>query len=217
MLLLLAQSIKAYRQRKAPRRIDDGTGVPFAPSTPQEFYRTKYFTVIDSVMVGLTDRFEPDETSRHLSRVEDFLLGKEKDVHYIVEHYSGDVDGQRLELHRDMLLDRALAESEVLEDFQCIVSFLTKNVPIRGIITEVSNLVRIILTLPVSSCTAERSFSGLKRLKTYLRSRMAQERLNAVAIINVHKAILAHLDVDILIYNFISMISVRKNTFLLSK
>ena len=74
----------------------------------------------------------------------------------------------------------------------------------RSIITEVSKLVRIILTLPVSSCTAERSFSGLRRLKTYLRSRMSQERLNAVAVMNIHKEEVMKLSFDELIDNFIS-------------
>ena len=74
--------------------------------------------------MGLTERFEPDETSRHLSRVEDFLLGKEKKVNYIVEHYRDDVNGPRLLLHRDMLLDKVSVDLEVLEDLQSIFTFL---------------------------------------------------------------------------------------------
>lgn len=38
----------------------------------------------------------------------------------------------------------------------------------------------LLLTLPVSTATAERSFSVLRRLKTYLRSTMRQDRLVAV-------------------------------------
>ena len=37
--------------------------------------------------------------------------------------------------------------------------------------------------------TAERSFSALRRLKSYLRSTMGQERLNNIAILNVHNDI----------------------------
>ena len=205
------------RQQIIPRRLDDEAGVPFVPSTPQEFYRIKYFTILDSVLVGLTERFEPDETSQHLTQVEDFLLGKEVEANYIVQHYREDVNGPRLKLHRDMLVDKASGDNEVLEDFQSIVAFLSKNATFRGIITEVSSLIRIILTLPVSSCSAERSFSGLRRLKTYLRSRMTQERLNAVVLMNTHKDILGCLDIDKLVDNFISKSSVRKNTFMLSK
>ena len=40
--------------------------------------------------------------------------------------------------------------------------------------------------LPVTSTTPERSFSTLKRLKTYLRSSMGNERLTSLALIHVH-------------------------------
>ena len=43
-----------------------------------------------------------------------------------------------------------------------------------------------IMILPVTSCEAERSFSGLRRIKTYLRSTMTQERLIRLALLNVH-------------------------------
>ena len=152
----LIKNPKLSKQKRIPRRLDDGAGVSFVPSTPQEFYRIKYFTILDSVLVGLTERFEPDETSRQLTRVEHFLLGKEVEVNYIVQHYREDINGPRLKLHRDILLDKAAADNEVLEDFQSIVAFLSKNATFRNIITEVSSLVRIILTLSVSSCSAER-------------------------------------------------------------
>ncbi|ELT96985.1 hypothetical protein CAPTEDRAFT_145680, partial [Capitella teleta] len=48
---------------------------------------------------------------------------------------------------------------------------------------------RIYMTLPVTSATAERSFSALRRLKTYLRSTMSQQRLNNVMLTHCHKRI----------------------------
>jgi len=42
-------------------------------------------------------------------------------------------------------------------------------------------------TLPVTSATPERTFSTLKRLKTYLRSTMSEERLNGLALTNINK------------------------------
>nr|CAH7756469.1 unnamed protein product [Callosobruchus chinensis] len=45
-------------------------------------------------------------------------------------------------------------------------------------IPEIIKLLKIIMTIPVSTCTAERSFSALRRIKTYLRSTMTQQRLN---------------------------------------
>ena len=42
------------------------------------------------------------------------------------------------------------------------------------------------MILPVTSCEAERSFSALHRVKTYLHSMMKQERLTGLALLNVH-------------------------------
>ena len=49
-----------------------------------------------------------------------------------------------------------------------------------------SILLQVLVTLPVTTATAERSFSTLKRLKTYLRSPMGDERLTSLALIHVH-------------------------------
>ncbi|CAB4031517.1 zinc finger MYM-type 1-like, partial [Paramuricea clavata] len=46
----------------------------------------------------------------------------------------------------------------------------------------------ILASIPATSCTAERSFSGLRRVKTYLRSTMGEERLNSIAVINIERA-----------------------------
>ena len=44
-----------------------------------------------------------------------------------------------------------------------------------------------LLTYPVSTCAAERSFSGIKRLQTPLQRTMTDERLNSLAILHIHK------------------------------
>ena len=46
----------------------------------------------------------------------------------------------------------------------------------------------ILATIPTTSCSAEGSFSTLRRIKTYLRSTMDQDRLHDLAIINVELA-----------------------------
>jgi hypothetical protein len=46
---------------------------------------------------------------------------------------------------------------------------------------------KVLLTMPVTTATAERSFSTLRRLKTYLRNTMGDERLSSLAILNIHK------------------------------
>ena len=43
------------------------------------------------------------------------------------------------------------------------------------------------LVMPASNAMSERSFSTLRRVKTYLRSTMCQDRLNYLMILHVHK------------------------------
>ena len=50
-------------------------------------------------------------------------------------------------------------------------------------------LVSILCTFPVTSCSAERSFSALKRIKTALRSSMRTERLTGLALLHLHRDI----------------------------
>ena len=63
-------------------------------------------------------------------------------------------------------------------------------------------LLVIACTLPVTTCETERSNSQLKLLKTYLRSTMTEERLSALALIKVHRRMVADLDFDHLVVEF---------------
>ena len=67
--------------------------------------------------------------------------------------------------------------------------------------------------MPVTSAEAERSFSGLRRLKSYLRSTMSQSRLNHVSILNAHSEILDELDLKIVAEQFILARDNRRITF----
>ena len=50
---------------------------------------------------------------------------------------------------------------------------------------ELCKVYAIISAIPISSCTAERSFSALKRVKTRLRSTIVQERLEGLLLLSV--------------------------------
>ena len=63
---------------------------------------------------------------------------------------------------------------------------------------------RILLTIPVTVASAERSFSKLKLLKSYLRSTMTQERLNGLATIALKIDVLEKINYEDIIEAFIS-------------
>ena len=53
--------------------------------------------------------------------------------------------------------------------------------------SETVSLLKILITTPMSTAKSERCFSTLKRIKTFLRNAMAQDRLNALAMLSIEK------------------------------
>lgn len=72
--------------------------------------------------------------------------------------------------------------------------------------------IRILLTLPVTVASAERSFSKLKIIKNYLRTTMAQERLSNLALLSIEHTTCESLDFSNLIKEFANT-KARKATF----
>jgi hypothetical protein len=64
----------------------------------------------------------------------------------------------------------------------------------NALFPNLTTALRVILTYPVSAASAERSFSKLKLVKSYLRSTMGQDRLNGLALMSIEKEIVANLD-----------------------
>ena len=57
------------------------------------------------------------------------------------------------------------------------------------IFPSVFTAIKIAACIPVTVVPIERSLSTLKRLKTYLRNTMGEERLSGLALMNVHRGI----------------------------
>jgi hypothetical protein len=72
---------------------------------------------------------------------------------------------------------------------------------------------RVLLIIPVTVASVERSFSKLKLLKTYLCSTMTQERLNDLAIIALEGEMLENIDYEHIIEDFISKNTKRMMLF----
>ena len=52
---------------------------------------------------------------------------------------------------------------------------------------ELSKAIEIFRSIPATSCSSERSFSALRRIKTYLRNRTGQDRLSNLALLNIER------------------------------
>ena len=74
-------------------------------------------------------------------------------------------------------------------------------------------LLKITATLPVISASAERSFSVLKRLKTYLRSTMGPQRLSGLAHMHIQRSL--DIDIETVIDQFANSGRARRLNFIL--
>ena len=88
-----------------------------------------------------------------------------------------------------------------------------KSIALKNMIPEYMKLLELLLILPVFICTAEYSFSALRRLKTYTRATVSQYRLNHIALLSVHSDLVRELNIDGIVNEFISKTAVMRNTF----
>jgi len=183
-----------------------------------EPYRQLYFEVFDTIISSLEERF-PSHVFQHMTNIEQFIIGH-MNGDSVVQFYKQDLNAERLQLHRDMFLDIARQRRAKLTCFGDALDVFRGSaqeaIKLSQLLPEMSKLFCLALTIPVTTCTSERSFSTLRRLKTYLRSTMVQERLNHVAILHVHKKLCDELNLDDIANDFIKRSSVRCNTFHMS-
>ena len=57
----------------------------------------------------------------------------------------------------------------------------------KTLLSEVCTLGKLLLVMPATNAASERSFSTLRRNKTYLRSTMTQQRLNHLMILHINR------------------------------
>ena len=81
------------------------------------------------------------------------------------------------------------------------------------LISVVSTIFEHILVMPATNAISERSFSALRRMKTYLRSTMTQRRLNNIMVLHVHKEETDQLSLVNVANDFTQWSDHRKNYF----
>lgn len=69
---------------------------------------------------------------------------------------------------------------------QQLLAFLVEN-DLEQTVPEATKLLKLVLTIPATTASVERSFSALKRIKTYSRNRTEQGRLSSLALISIEK------------------------------
>ena len=80
----------------------------------------------------------------------------------------------------------------------------------RAMFGQVEALLRPNMLSAASSVVAERSFSSLRHLKTYLRTTMTQERLNSLLVCQVHAERTSKLDDRLIAKKFIETLAAAR-------
>ena len=202
------------RQKKIPKRIDAG-GSSHVYSSPGEYYRQQYYEVIDLVVAEIHRRFV-QPTLALVQQMETVLIdscnGKNTQLPSALEElYQSDLNIERLKIQLTMLPD---VISTANKEFHMGIKHVTKVSTVcevfneckfpKSMLQEVDTLLHLYLIIPCTSVTAERSFSTLRRLKSYLRSTMSQKRLNHLVLLHTHKDSTTNFDLRLIANDFIS-------------
>ncbi|KAK6121516.1 hypothetical protein DH2020_044746 [Rehmannia glutinosa] len=176
--------------------------------SPEEDFRVHYFLyIVDQTIGSLKKRFEQYEEYEDLfgflftydrlnSLIDGDLKARCKNLERKLQKKEiSDLDGddlyQELKIIQHMLPRETKTTSAILNFLQRMNCFPNAFIAYK-----------ILLTIPVTVASAERSFSRLKLLKSCLRSTMTQTRLNALSLISIESEFLEKLDYERLIDDF---------------
>lgn len=93
---------------------------------------------------------------------------------------------------------------------QLAKAIICKNSTLSACFPEVCTAYILFTTLPVTTATAERSFSKLKLIKNYLRSTMSQERLTGLSILSIENDTTRETDFNLIVDSFAALKSRKK-------
>lgn len=170
-----------YRQTK---RINIQT------NNPEEYFRIAiYIPLLDDFIQQLNERFiNKKELIISLQNViPKFCVYKSyKDIKPCVDFYISNPNSTAVEAEFLLWQTKWTKILEKERPSNALNSLINCNV---DFFPSIFYLLNVLGTLPVSTSTPERTFSTLKRLKTFLRNRTGQERLVGQALMSVHRNI----------------------------
>lgn len=173
------------RRKKAPRRIEEGNAPPEYDPTPKGKYRRVYFEAVDLLIQAIADRFDQPGYKMYCCIERLFSKAIQKvdysnELKQILDVYGGvDLSTSNLAMQLNICSNSIPAE--------------TRNIQ-RDLIHVVVLLAKLVLVMPATNSTSERSFSAMSRVKSYLRSTISQERLNSLMTLHVNKEFTDNID-----------------------
>ena len=152
-------------------------------------YRRVYFEAIDLLVQAIQDRF--DQAGYQVYCCMEVLLlkaiGKESysdELKRILDVYVDDLNAPNLAAQLQIL--STTAPEGISNIFDVISHLQSLSYAEKELIKEVCILAKLIIVMPATNSSSERSFSAMRHVKSYLRSTLSQERLNNLMILHVH-------------------------------
>ena len=94
-----------------------------------------------------------------------------------------------------------------------VANLLKNTYGAQQLLDQVWRLTKLLLVVPATSATAERSFSALRRVKTYLRATIGETRLNSALVIRCHQDRADSLNIVDITRDFVCATDSRANAF----
>lgn len=147
--------------------------------TSEEYWRINiYYQVIDNIVSNIKRRFENLPLARAVDAFLRLDLEMGKDF---ISNYTHALEIETSALNAEAMIMRNMLESQNEEiHAENLMKHLRKE-----FCPNLFKLLQTALVLPVSSVSCERSFSAMRRIKTWLRSTMGQERFSNLALLNI--------------------------------
>ena len=83
----------------------------------------------------------------------------------------------------------------------------------KSLLSKVIRLTKLVLVATATNATSERSFSAMRRAKSYLQSTIGQQRLNNIMVLRVHKKRTNKLDLITVANKFVDGSEIRLARF----
>ena len=208
------------RKRKAPQRFEEGSTGHFF-ETPEDHYRKILYEAYDNVINGIEARFDQKDFKIYANLQEVLLrsfngFDNADKLEKIVEMYEGDFDEFCLKTQLKLLPSIARTAGYKIGKIDIADALkILRNLDVsqKLLLSEVIVLAKLVIVAPATNAVSERSFSALKRLKTYLRSTTGDNRLNHLMMIHVHQERADELNLKTIANEFIALNDNRKRIF----
>ena len=203
----LDSGMPRLRPRRPPAHLDssvvfESVGVCESYSTSYQYKVNIYYPVIDAFLTELGRHFS-DKNVEILSAISAVNPNSPSFLDYtLIEPLANSYNLTTEKLQSKLMLARHSLKINVLKNLGDILLQLA---PLQGAFPTLFNIVKIAVTISVSTAECERSFSTLKRVITYLRSSMTEERLNNLVVLSIEEEETCKLSFDDIVDNFAKM------------